>query len=184
MKFKDYVKELITTLEFSMDLHDAVENSGDAIITALRNGNKVLTCGNGGSAADAMHLSEELLGKYKKERVSLPSTCLCADPTTLTCIGNDFGFDQIFARQVEGLGNPGDVIVGFSTSGTSPNVLNAMEISKEKGLVSILLTSNRYKKKDLATYSIAVPSNKTERIQEVHTLIFHSWLEKVDISFG
>lgn len=158
---------------------------GSAIlIQTLQAGGKVLTCGNGGSAADALHLAEELVGKFLKPRRSLPAICLAADPTLLTCIANDFGFDHLFSRQIEGLGKTEDVLVVFSTSGNSTNIQGALEAARAKGMKSIaLLGKDGGKVRGLATLEIIVPSNTTARIQEAHTLVLHMWLESVEKQF-
>lgn len=174
-------KELLATLErFSSQL-PLVEESGHALIRSLRQGGSILSCGNGGSAADALHLAEELIGRYRAERRSLPAVCLAADATALTCIANDYGFDEIFSRQVSGLGREGDVLVGFTTSGNSPNVLKALEAARAEGLFTICLAGkDGGRAKGLADLDIIVPSENTARIQEVHTFILHSWLEMVE----
>ena len=158
---------------------------GSAIlIQTLQAGGKVLTCGNGGSAADALHLAEELVGKFLKPRRSLPAICLAADPTLLTCIANDFEFDHLFSRQIEGLGKTEDVLVVFSTSGNSTNIQGALEAARAKGMKSIaLLGKDGGKVRGLATLEIIVPSNTTARIQEAHTLVLHMWLESVEKQF-
>ena len=158
---------------------------GSAIlIQTLQAGGKVLTCGNGGSAADALHLAEDLVGKFLKPRRSLPAICLAADPTLLTCIANDFGFDHLFSRQIEGLGKTEDVLVVFSTSGNSTNIQGALEAARAKGMKSIaLLGKDGGKVRGLATLEIIVPSNTTARIQEAHTLVLHMWLESVEKQF-
>ena len=141
----------------------------------------MLTCGNGGSAADALHLAEELVGRFKKDRRALPAICLNADVTALTCIGNDYGFDALFSRQVEALGRPGDVLAGFSTSGNSRNVNAAFAAARRQGLVTILLSGrDGGAARALADHPLVVPSQTTARIQEVHTLILHQWLEAID----
>jgi D-sedoheptulose 7-phosphate isomerase len=179
------LRELQKVLEgFEAEL-PSVGRGAKIIWEALRSGNKILTCGNGGSAADAMHLAEELVGKFQKERPSLAAISLVGDPTLLTCIGNDFGFDRIFSRQVEGLGQAGDVLVGFSTSGNSTNVQLAIEAASAKGLQSIaLLGKDGGRMRGRATCEIIVPSNTTARIQEVHTLILHLWLEMLERHFA
>ncbi|WP_419788555.1 D-sedoheptulose-7-phosphate isomerase [Mucilaginibacter sp. SP1R1] len=152
-----------------------------AIQNSILNGGKLLTCGNGGSAADALHLSEELVGRYQAERRSLPAICLNADVTAITCIGNDYGFEQIFSRQVHGLGKPNDILVGFSTSGNSANVLAAFEQARRQGIVTIYLGGKKGgAMKGTCDHEIIVPSNTTARIQEVHTFILHQWLELLD----
>jgi D-sedoheptulose 7-phosphate isomerase len=154
------------------------------IVAALKAGRKVLTAGNGGSASDALHMSEELIGRYRTNRVALPAIALPADATALTCIGNDFGFDHIFSRQVEALGEKGDILVVFSTSGNSENLLTAAAAAKQKG-VKILALTGKSGGKLAAVCDIAwiVPSQNTARIQELHTWAMHSILECVELSF-
>lgn len=173
--------DLIETLERFRALLPAVEAAGAEIHSALKAGKKLLTAGNGGSAADALHLSEELVGRFDKERPSMPSICLSADPTLLTCIGNDYGYDRLFSRQVEGLGQPGDVLVVFTTSGNSANLVLALEAARKKGVRTIaILGKSGGQAKGKADHEIIVPSNVTARIQEVHTFILHSWLSLIE----
>src|SRR6266850_1319634 len=179
--FRDSLDELSSLLASCRSLEDAVMNAGRAIMACLHREGKVLTCGNGGSAADALHLAEELVGRYKAERRALPAICLNADVTALTCIGNDYGYDSVFSRQVEALGRPGDVLVGFSTSGNSPNVLAAFRKAQEIGLTTIFIGGkDGGLAKGFCNYEIIVPSSTTARIQEVHTVILHHWLEAID----
>jgi D-sedoheptulose 7-phosphate isomerase len=176
--------ELAETVERFRALLPAVEAAGVTIRDALRAGNKLLTAGNGGSAADALHLSEELVGRFDKERPSLPSVCLSADPTLLTCIGNDYGYDQLFARQVQGLGKPGDVLVVFTTSGNSNNLVLALEAARQKQVITIsVLGKTGGKAKGLADHELIVPSNNTARIQELHTFVLHSWLSIIEAEY-
>ncbi len=154
------------------------------IVETLQKGNKILSCGNGGSATDAMHLAEECVGRYRSNRKSLPAIALNADCSTLTCIANDWSFDEVYARQVEGLGQPGDVLVVFSTSGNSANIVRALEVARERGLNSIaLLGKDGGKSKGLATYECIIPADDTARIQEMHTWILHVILEAVEEGF-
>lgn len=179
------VNELIATLKRFRKLAPLVDSTAAILLTALRSGRKILTCGNGGSAADALHMSEELLGRYKRERVALPSFCLAADPTLLTCIGNDYGFDNLFARQIEGLGCAGDILVLFSSSGNSVNLLKALEAAKRKGVLTIaLLGKDGGEMAGHADYEIIVPSDETARVQEIHTVVLHSWLDRIDSAFA
>ena len=179
--FRRSLQELSAVLASCISLEDAVNQAGDAIRDCLFRGGKLLTCGNGGSAADALHLAEELVGRYDLERRGLPAVCINADVTALTCIGNDYGYDRIFSRQVEALGRPGDVLVGFSTSGNSPNVLSAFRRAQDLGLTTIFLGGkDGGLAKGRCNHEIIVPSFRTARIQEVHTLILHQWLETID----
>jgi D-sedoheptulose 7-phosphate isomerase len=152
---------------------DVVARAAMQIVTTLRGGGKVLFCGNGGSAADAQHLAAEFTGRYLKERRALPALALHANASSLTAIGNDYGFDFVFARQLEALGKEGDVLVGISTSGNSRNVLRAMEVAKSKSIYTIALTGSGGQMKDLADCAISIPSNETPRIQECHILTGH-----------
>jgi len=144
------------------------------IVKALRAGGKVLFLGNGGSAADAQHLAAEFTGRYLKERRALPALALHANTSALTAIGNDYGFDLVFARQLEALGKEGDVAVGISTSGNSPNVLRALEVARSKSIYTIALTgASGGTMKDVANCTIRIPSEETPRIQECHILTGH-----------
>ena len=162
----------------------AFDKLATAAVQTLRAGGKILSCGNGGSAADAMHLAEELVGRYRSNRRSLPGVCLTADATALTCIANDFGFDEVFARQVEGLGAKGDLLVCFSTSGNSPNVLRALDAAQLRGVKTVaLLGKDGGKAKGRADFELIVGSGDTARVQEAHTLILHALLEVVEREF-
>ena len=159
--------------------------AGTGIVAALKAGNKVLTAGNGGSAAEALHMSEELVGRFKANRVSLPAVALVADSTALTCIGNDFGFDAIFSRQVEGLGKAGDVLVLFSTSGNAANLSLALEEAHRKGLKTLcLLGRDGGRLAGKGTWEIIVPGAETARIQEAHQVILHILLGMVEAEFA
>jgi len=144
------------------------------IVKALRGGCKVLFFGNGGSAADAQHLAAEFTGRYLKERRALPALALHANSSAVTAIGNDYGFDLVFARQIEALGKDGDVAVGISTSGNSSNVLRALEVAKSKSIYTVALTgASGGRMKDVADCTICIPSQETPRIQECHILTGH-----------
>jgi phosphoheptose isomerase len=185
IRFQDTIEELSILLQRTTELTGAVEEAGALIVRTLANGNKALTCGNGGSAADALHMAEELTGRYRRERRALPAICLNADVTALTCIGNDYGFDRIFSRQIEALGQPGDVLVAFSTSGNSPNILQGLDAARQLGVTTILLSGkDGGDAKPMCDMPIIVPSATTARIQEVHTLIMHQWLEVIDLHFA
>ncbi|GHC04890.1 D-sedoheptulose 7-phosphate isomerase [Cerasicoccus arenae] len=175
------INELGEVVAASRSLAPKISDSGRHLIKVLRSGGKILTCGNGGSATDALHLAEEFVGRYDGERASLPAICLSADVSVLTCIANDYGFEAVFSRAVEGLGHPGDVLVGISTSGNSANILRAFEAAKAKGMTTILLSGkDGGKARGQCDYEIIAPSETTARIQEIHTLILHCWLEMVE----
>jgi D-sedoheptulose 7-phosphate isomerase len=158
-----------------------IEALARAICDAFDAGRRLYTMGNGGSAADALHFAEELLGRYRRDRRPLPAQSFVADPTGLTCITNDFGWEQVFARQVEGLVQKGDVVVGISTSGNSPNVVKALEVARAKGAITAVFTgATGGKCAPLADHLINVPSPATARIQEMHILIIHVLCERID----
>ena len=157
----------------------------DAAVASLRSGGKILACGNGGSAADAMHLTQELVGRFRRNRRSLPAVSLAADPTALTCIGNDFGFDSVFSRQVEGLADKNDLLVCLSTSGNSPNILRALEAARANGVKTVaLLGKGGGKAKGKADFEIIVANSDSGRVQEAHTLILHALLEAIERELG
>ncbi len=151
-----------------------------AIATALKNGGAVLVFGNGGSAADAQHFAAELVGRYEQERTAWPAIALTTDTSALTAIANDFGFERVFARQLEALGRKGDVAIGISTSGTSPNVLRALETGNERGLVTVALTGRGGDAGKIAAHHIAVQEARTARVQEVHATLLHVICELVE----
>ena len=158
-----------------------LDRCAQIIADALMSGKKILAAGNGGSAADALHLCEELVGRYKNNRRALPAISLTADGTALTCIGNDYGFDQIFARQIEALGAAGDVLVLFTSSGNSPNLLIAVEAAKARGMQTVALTGRGGGKlKGLTDAEWIVPSQSGARVQELHSWALHIILEVVE----
>ena len=179
---KNSLREHIATLESLTDqtLSD-IERSGRLIFEALIAGKKLIICGNGGSAADAQHIAAELVGRYEKLRRSFPAIALTTDTSALTAVSNDFGFEQVFARQVAGLANAGDVLVAISTSGKSPNVLRAVEKARELGCLTIALTgAGAEPLASACDMAVVVPSPRTSRVQEAHITIGHLWCEMVD----
>lgn len=162
-----------------------IAGAAEMMIGAIAAGNKVLICGNGGSAADAQHFAAELTGRFEKERRGLPGIALTTDTSALTAIGNDYGFDRVFARQVEALGREGDLLIAISTSGNSPNVLAAIESARAAGMGVIGLTGgDGGKMKDGCDHLVAIPSRRTARIQEMHITIIHIWCELLDKELG
>lgn len=150
----------------------------------LKKGGKILICGNGGSAADAQHFAAELSGRYKKERKALAGIALTTDTSALSAIGNDYGFEFVFSRQVEALGNENDVLIGISTSGKSPNVLEALKKAKELNMLCLGLSGKGGGMMNkLCDYNLVVPSDDTARIQEMHILIIHTLCQIIDESF-
>lgn len=141
---------------------------------AIASGHKILLCGNGGSAADSQHIAAEFVGRFYRERVSLPAIALTTDTSILTAVANDYDYVDIFRRQVEGLGNMGDVLIGITTSGNSANVVKALEIAKEKGMHTIAFTGSKDSKaSQISEVTLYVPSTETARIQECHILAGH-----------
>ena len=151
-----------------------IEQIAQLWINALANGNKVIFCGNGGSAADSQHLAAELMGRYKFDRPPMPALSLTVDTSALTAIGNDYGYDKVFSRPLKGIGRAGDVLVGISTSGNSKNILDAFEVAKEKGIKTVALTGQSGgKMKEVADICLNVPSDITNNIQEMHIACGH-----------
>jgi D-sedoheptulose 7-phosphate isomerase len=157
-----------------------IQKAGELIIETVKAGGTLYACGNGGSAADAQHLAGEFLCRYKDDRQPLPAMFLGADFSTITAIGNDYSFEEVFSRPLTALGKKGDILVAFSTSGTSPNVIRALGAARAKGMATILMTSQKIKDDSIADIVIKIPAHETARIQEMHELIYHAWCEYVD----
>lgn len=158
---------------------------GERIVTALKAGGKVLVFGNGGSAADAQHFASELVGRFVRDRIALPAIALTTDSSAITAIGNDLGFEAVFRRQVEAHGRPGDVAVGITTSGRSPNVVEALRAARQRGLVTVALTGRGGGQvATLVDHLIDVPHHDTARIQEVHAMIVHVLCQIVEEAFA
>ena len=160
-----------------------INECAQIIINALKNGNKLLICGNGGSAADSQHFAAELTGRYKCERNPLPAVALSTDTSALSAIGNDYGFEFVFERQVRALGRSGDVFVGISTSGNSANVLKAADSARQNGMQIIALLGKDGGTMKSYENAIIVPSSDTARIQEMHILIIHTLCAAIDDAF-
>ncbi len=159
----------------------ASQNIANAIVDALRNGNRVLLAGNGGSAADAQHIAAEIVGRYKRERRAWAAIALTTDTSALTAIGNDYGFEQIFARQVEGLGQPGDVMIGISTSGRSPNIIAALVKARELGLTTVGFTGSKGQSMgDTCDLLLVSPSDDTPVIQQIHLMAAHAICDSIE----
>lgn len=162
------------TIAGSKDLLSVIGDAAEAVILAFRSRSKVMLAGNGGSAADAQHIAAEFVNRFYFDRDGLPAIALTTDTSVLTAIGNDYGFDRVFARQVSTLGNKGDVLIAFSTSGTSVNIIEALKECRKKGITTIGFTgSSGGKMSDMCDILIRVPSEETPRIQEMHILIGH-----------
>lgn len=160
---------------------DSIEHAGQVICGTLLAGHKILLCGNGGSAADAQHIAAELVGTYESKRKSWPAIALTTDTSALTAVSNDFGYEHVFARQLEGLAQAGDLLIAISTSGKSPNVVRAAEKAREVGCRVIALTGRTDGALSAASdLTVAIESTRTARIQEAHITIGHLWCEMVD----
>ncbi|TAG54006.1 MAG: D-sedoheptulose 7-phosphate isomerase [Cytophagales bacterium] len=162
-----------------------IENAAQMMVDSIKNGNKIISAGNGGSMCDAMHFAEELTGRYKNNRPSIAAISI-SDPSHITCVGNDYGFDFIFSRFLESMGQKGDVFLGISTSGNSKNIHLALETAKLKGIKTILLTGkDGGKMKALADIEIVVPHfGYADRIQEIHIKIIHTFIELIEKGLG
>jgi D-sedoheptulose 7-phosphate isomerase len=161
-----------------------IARAGEALAAALKSGKKALACGNGGSAADCQHFAAELVGRFERERPGLPAVALTVDTSALTAIANDYDFDRVFSKQVEALGNPGDVLLGISTSGNSKNVIEAIKVAQARGLVVIALTGRdggaMAKLLRAEDFHLNVAHPRTMRVQEIHLLAIHCLCEVVD----
>lgn len=163
------------------ELVAAIEEVAKVITRSLRNGNKILFCGNGGSAADAQHLAAEFSGRFYKDRTPLYAEALHCNTSYLTAVGNDYGYDQVYARILRGIGQPGDVLVGISTSGNSANILEAYKVAKEKGMIIVSMTGETGgKMKADSNFLLNMPSTDTPRIQESHITVGHIICELVE----
>lgn len=183
MALKDsYCEALQTLQQFCNEKQhfQLTENIATALAKSFAAGKKILACGNGGSACDAMHLCEEFTGRYRGNRRALPAIAI-SDPSHITCVGNDFGFDEIFARGVEAFGQSGDWLFGLSTSGNSPNIIRAFEEAKKRDMHTVaLLGKDGGKLKGQCEYEFIIPAKTSDRIQEVHMMILHIIIEGVE----
>ena len=185
---KEIQNHIQSTNLFLENNFDEFKKFLDLCIKSIKKGNKIIFFGNGGSAADAQHIATELVVRYKKNRKSIPAISLSTDTSTLTAIGNDFSFNRIFSRQIESIGKNGDVAVGISTSGKSPNILNALDLAKRKKIISVLLTKKNYPNKKkinrITDIVLGVPAKETARVQELHILLGHLLCAALDESFN
>lgn len=174
-------EHLVVANKTKVELQDVIYDACEIINQALQKGKKIILCGNGGSAADAQHIAAEFTGRFVKERKALAAIALTTDTSALTAIGNDYGFDKIFERQVEALALPGDILIGISTSGNSKNVINAFKKANEIGCITIGLTGNNGGiMLEICRTNIVIPSSITARIQEMHILIGHIFCGYID----
>jgi D-sedoheptulose 7-phosphate isomerase len=171
--------------QLDQSFKEKIKRIADLMVNALSNNKFIFWCGNGGSASDAQHLAAELMGRYKNNRRPLKSIALNADTSVITCISNDYSYDEIFKRQIDSLGTAGDIFVGITTSGQSQNVLSAMQEAKKKSLIVIgLLGKGGGDAKAIADYSLVVPSDITARIQEMHIMIGHMLCDLIEHGLG
>ena len=184
MTFEASLAETTRTLQALPTIRPAIDRAGAMILATLQRGGKLLICGNGGSAAEAAHFATELVGRYAKTRRSLPAVALSSDGSLVTCIGNDFGYDQVFARQIGGLAKPGDLVVVLTSSGNSVNIVAALHESKRLGLESLaFLGRGGGKAKGLATCELIMPGSSGAAAQEAHLFLIHHFCEQIDTAF-
>lgn len=184
MTFEKTLSDTVSTLESLAGIRPAIDAAADLVLGTLRGGGRLLICGNGGSAAEAAHFATELVGRFDGKRRSLPAIALSSDGSLVTCIGNDFGFDQVFARQIVGLARPGDLVVAITSSGNSPNIVAALEESRRLGIKTLsFLGRGGGKAKGLATCELVVPGDRGATAQESHLFLIHYLCGLVDATF-
>ena len=186
--FESEINKHVLSIDFFLKNNfDDFKKFLDFVIKTLKKGNKIILFGNGGSASDAQHIAAELVVKYKKKRKSIPAISLTTDTSALTAIGNDFSFNEIFSRQIESIGKPGDIAIGITTSGKSKNVINALKLAKKKKLICVILKKKKYPNKQhlnkISDLILGVPANETARIQELHILVGHLMCAVIDEVF-
>lgn len=182
---QEFTNHLTVSKSTMGEISKPLEDAAKICINCLKNGGKLLLFGNGGSAADAQHIAAELVGRYKNERIALPALALTTDSSALTCIGNDYGYEKVFARQISALATVNDVVIGISTGGTSVNVINGLEVAKKIGCKTIGFSGRgggNFNK--ICDTNLIVPAEETARIQEMHILIGHIICELIDLEFS
>jgi D-sedoheptulose 7-phosphate isomerase len=184
MTFEKSLARSVGTLESLAQIKPAIEAAADLIVGTLRRGGKLLVCGNGGSSAEASHFATELVGRFEANRRPLPAVALASDGALVTCIGNDFGFEQVFARQIAGLARPGDLVVAITSSGRSPNIIAALKEATRLGVETLaLLGRDGGAAKGLATCELHVPGAAGGPAQESHLFLIHYFCERIDREF-
>jgi len=184
-QIKLFIEQNLIALQqtFTPEQYAVLDQMGEITKKALEEGHKILLCGNGGSAADSQHIAAEFIGRFKKERKSFPAIALTTDSSILTCLANDYSYDYVFARQVEGLGQPGDILIGISTSGNSKNVLEAVNRAKAKGLTTLGFTGQEGGAiKTAADLVFCAQSNETAYIQSSHIIALHAICHQIDLT--
>jgi len=183
--FLDYLKEHEELIKNLSCLDKNISIASGHFVSSIKSGNKILACGNGGSASDAQHFASELTGRFIDDRIPLPAISLATDSSALTCISNDFSFDHVFSRQIEAIGTEGDSLMCISTSGNSNNLIEAAKSAKKKNIKCIgLLGKGGGPLNEFCDHSIIIPSNSTARIQEAHILIYHSICRQIEFDLG
>ena len=171
-KIEDYFDKVSSNFIQLKNQSQKIENAANEVINSLKKGNKIIFCGNGGSAGDSQHLAAELMGRYKVDRKPLPAIALTVDTSAITAIGNDYGYENVFSRQLKGIGNKGDVLIAISTSGKSKNVIKAIEEAKNMGIYVVSLSGSSWSEmQDLSDLNINAQSDETNHIQEMHIAI-------------
>jgi D-sedoheptulose 7-phosphate isomerase len=184
MTFEKSLADTVRTLESLAKIRTEIDTAGQLIVATLKGGGKLLICGNGGSAAEAAHFATELVGRYAGNRRSFPAIALSSDGSLLSCIGNDYGYEQVFARQVAGLSKPGDLVVAITSSGNSPNIVAALGEARRLGLKSVaFLGRGGGKAKGLATCELVVPGARGAAAQEAHLFLIHHYCELIETAF-
>jgi D-sedoheptulose 7-phosphate isomerase len=184
MTFEKSLEETVRTLQSLAGIRPAIDAAAELITSTLRGGGKLLICGNGGSAAEAAHFATELVGRFDGKRRSLPALALSSDGSLVSCIGNDFGFEQVFSRQIEGLAKPGDLVVAITSSGNSPNVVAALLEAKRLGVKTVaFLGRGGGNARGLATCELLVPGTRGASAQESHLFLIHYFCEIIDSTF-
>jgi D-sedoheptulose 7-phosphate isomerase len=184
MSFEKSLARTVSTLQSLVEIKPSVEAAAELIVGTLRKGGKLLICGNGGSSAEASHFATELVGRFEANRRSLPAVALSSDGALITCIGNDFGFDQVFSRQIAGLAKPGDLVVVITSSGKSPNIIAALKEAKRLGLGTLaFLGKDGGAAKGLATCELHIPGGMGGPAQEAHLFLIHYFCERIDKDF-
>lgn len=183
----DHFSEAIEVLrKFSVNSNfELIEKAANLMISSINSGGKIISCGNGGSMCDAMHFAEELTGRYRNDRKAIPAISI-SDPSHMSCVGNDYGYEFVFSRYLEALGNKGDVLLAISTSGNSKNILHAIDVAKEKGMIVIGLTGkDGGKMASLCDVEIRAPfSEYADRAQEIHIKVIHSLIDSIERKLG
>lgn len=184
MTFEKALADTVRTLESLTEIRPEIDAAGELVVGTLKGGGKLLICGNGGSAAEAAHFATELVGRYHGARKSLPAVALSSDGSLISCIGNDFGFDQVFARQIAGLAKAGDLVVVITSSGNSGNIVAALDEAKRLGLKTLaFLGRGGGKAKGLASCELIIPGNRGASAQESHLFLIHYICELIETAF-